>query len=74
MMQKVEKIKNDSDDFYGEYMCDPSRTDAAFFDRVRVDNDIATVKQPHRESAGLSTGVTINHPPVLGWVPTLLKE
>jgi len=33
--------------------CDPSRTDAAFFDRVKVDNDIAAVKQPHRESAGV---------------------
>lgn len=49
---KIEKIKNDSDDFYGEYMCDPSRTDAAFFDRSRVDADIATTKQPTRESAG----------------------
>lgn len=33
--------------------CDPSRTDAAFFDRSRVDVDISAVKQPHRESAGI---------------------
>jgi hypothetical protein len=51
--EKIELLKGDSEDFYGEYMCDPSRTDAAFFDRVRVDNDIAQAKQPHRESAGV---------------------
>lgn len=51
--EKIEKIKNDSDDFYGEYMCDPTRADSAFFDRQRIDNDIAQAKQPHRESAGV---------------------
>jgi len=34
-------------------MCDPTRADSAFFDRIKVDNDIATAKQPHRESAGV---------------------
>jgi hypothetical protein len=52
-LDKVEKIKNDSDDFYGEYMCDPTRADAAFFDRSRIDADIAAAKQPTRESAGV---------------------
>lgn len=52
-LEKIEKIKGDSDDFYGEYMADPSRTDASFFDRSRVDADIAAVKQPTRESAGV---------------------
>lgn len=33
--------------------CDPSRTDASFFDRSRIDADIDTCKQPHRESAGV---------------------
>ena len=51
--EKIESIKADSDDFYGEYMCDPTRADSAFFDRIKVDNDIATAKQPHRESAGV---------------------
>lgn len=51
---KIEDLKVDSLDFYGEYMCDPSRSDATFFDRVRVDRDIAEmVKQPDRESAGV---------------------
>lgn len=52
-LEKIEKIKGDSDDFYGEYMADPTRADAAFFDRSRVDADIATAKQPYRESAGV---------------------
>jgi hypothetical protein len=51
--EKIEKIKNDSNDFYGEYMCDPSRADTAFFDRMKVDADIATAKQAARESAGV---------------------
>jgi hypothetical protein len=49
----IENIKHDSDDFYGEYMCDPSRADSAFFDRKKVDHDISTVRQPDRESAGV---------------------
>jgi hypothetical protein len=51
--EKIAKIKDDADDFYGEYMCDPTRADSAFFDRARVDRDIEGVKQPHRESAGV---------------------
>lgn len=51
--EKVAKIKDDSEDFYGEYMCDPSRADTAFFDRQKVDHDINQVKQPEKESAGV---------------------
>lgn len=51
--EKIASIKDDADDFYGEYMCDPSRSDASFFDRARVDADIAAIKQPYRESAGV---------------------
>lgn len=50
---KIEALKGESDDFYGEYMCDPSRADTAFFERSRVDADIAAAKQPARESAGV---------------------
>jgi len=50
---KIEKIKSDADDFYGEYMCDPTRAEASFFDRAKVDADLATAKQPHMESAGV---------------------
>ena len=51
--EKIEAIKNDSDDFYGEYLCDPTRADASFFDRQRIDADMDTCKQPHTESAGI---------------------
>lgn len=51
--EKIAKIKDDADDFYGEYMCDPTRADASFFERSRVDADINAVKQPTRESAGV---------------------
>lgn len=33
--------------------CDPTRADAAFFDRARVDADLAVAQQPHMESAGV---------------------
>lgn len=52
-LEKIEKIKGDSDDFYGEYMVDPSRADTAFFDRVLLDNDMQRVTQAHTESAGV---------------------
>jgi hypothetical protein len=51
--EKIEKIKGDSDDFFGEYMCDPSRTDAAFFDRAMIDRDLAQCKQPSFEQNGV---------------------
>jgi hypothetical protein len=51
--EKIEKIKNDSDDFYGEYLCDPTRADEAFFERWRIDEALATARQPDRESAGV---------------------
>lgn len=52
--EKIQELENGgTDDFYGEYMCDPSRTDASFFDRARVDADIAVAKQAHSESAGI---------------------
>ena len=51
--EKIELLKVDAEDFYGEYMCDPSRTDTTFFDRSRVDNDMQTASQAHRESAGV---------------------
>lgn len=51
--EKVKAIKDDADDFYGEYMCDPSRADTTFFDRVLVDRDLDATKQPHHESAGV---------------------
>lgn len=49
----IEKKKRDALDWFGDYMCDPSHADTAFFDRWRVDRDIAQATQPHLESAGV---------------------
>lgn len=51
--EKIELLRADALDFYGEYMCDPTRADTAFFDRILVDRDIDNAEQPHRESAGV---------------------
>jgi hypothetical protein len=51
--EKISEIQKDAEDFYGEYMCDPTRADATFFDRIRVDADIEKAEQPHQESAGV---------------------
>jgi hypothetical protein len=51
--EKIELMKADAEDWYGEYLCDPSHADSSFFDRSKIDADIAAVKQPHRESAGI---------------------
>lgn len=49
----VEKLKNDSDDFFGEYNCDPMRSDNKFFDVERVERDIKLCTPPTRTSAGV---------------------
>ena len=52
-LEKIQKIKDDSNDWAGDYLCDPSKADTAFFDRAHVDADLATAKQPIFESAGV---------------------
>ena len=49
---KVEEYRK-SLDFYGEYMCDPSRSENKFFDIERIEEDIKNAKKPSRESAGV---------------------
>lgn len=50
---KIEQLKGEAEDFFGEYMCDPSRADTAFFDRHLIEADISAAKQPITESAGV---------------------
>lgn len=47
------KLQQDALDWYGDYMCDPTRADSAFFERTRIDQDLTLAKQPHFESAGV---------------------
>lgn len=43
---EIEKIKADAEDFYGEYMCDPARSEGKFFDIDRIENDLKACKEP----------------------------
>lgn len=45
-LQEIEKLKSDSEDFYGEYMCDPSRSEGKFFDIDRIENDLKNCRPP----------------------------
>jgi len=38
--EKIAKIKDDADDWEGDYLCDPSKAQDAFFNRVLVDRAI----------------------------------
>ncbi len=47
----IAKIKNEAEDYAGEYLCKPSASKDVYFDRVSVDKQVA--KQPIDEIAGL---------------------
>jgi len=51
--EKVKAIREDVDDFYGEFQCDPAKSDNRFFDYERIENDLKKCKDPIRESAGV---------------------
>jgi hypothetical protein len=46
----IEKIKEDAEDFEGEYLCEPSASQDVFFDRESVDRQVK--KQPIKTIAG----------------------
>lgn len=48
---EIAKIKNDADDYEGEYLCKPSASKDVYFDRESIDKQEA--KQPIDEIAGL---------------------
>ena len=45
-VDKIAQLKKDSLDFFGEYMCDPSRSDGKFFDIDRIESDMKRIKPP----------------------------
>lgn len=49
----IQMLREDSVDFYGEYMCDPTRTADKFFDINRIEEDLKAATQPTYESAGV---------------------
>jgi len=51
---KLQELFDDSDDFWGEYVCDPERSGDKFFDTERVRKDIQELaKDPERVSGGV---------------------
>ena len=53
-LEDIDKIKKDSDDFYGEYMCDPKRSTNRFFDIDKIEADMLKCAQPISKSAGVN--------------------
>lgn len=45
-LKKIEEIKADVDDFWGEYCCDPSRSDNKFFNIDRIESDLHNCRKP----------------------------
>lgn len=43
---KIAQLRRDADDFYGEYMCDPTRSEGKFFDIDRIEKDLKNAKEP----------------------------
>lgn len=60
---KVAQLKKDSDDFFGEYMCQPEKAQGKFFDLDRINQDLKTIaKKPILTSQGVSYwGAVQNH-------------
>lgn len=45
-LAEIDKLKHDSEDFYGEYMQDPARSEGKFFDIDRIDRDLKNCREP----------------------------
>jgi len=59
---KIEQLKKDSEDFYGEYMCDPSKADNKFFNLDKINEDLKNCPAPLWVKNGVKQwGVYENH-------------
>jgi len=47
---KVEQLKKDAEDFYGEYQCDPTKSTNCFFDYQKIREDLKLCTSPKRLS------------------------
>jgi len=45
-IKEIEVLQKDAEDFYGEYMCDPARSEGKFFNIDRIEEDMKNVKAP----------------------------
>lgn len=51
--EDIKRIKADAEDFFGEYMCDPTRAENKFFDVDKLNQDMVNARLPKRESGGV---------------------
>lgn len=49
-IEMIEELKKDSEDFYGEYMCDPTRSEGKFFDVDRIEADMKRCRAPFKKT------------------------
>lgn len=62
-LTEIEKLKQNSEDFYGEYMCDPARSEGKFFDIDRIESDLKAVREPQQVRDGINywNGYLMHH-------------
>jgi hypothetical protein len=51
--EAIDKLKRDSFDFYGEYMCDPQRGENKFFPIDRLEQDMRNAREATKEMLGV---------------------
>lgn len=52
-LEEIERIKKDAEDFYGEYMCDPARSEGKFFDLDMIEEDMKYCEEPIKTVGGV---------------------
>ena len=52
-MADIEKLKYGTQDFFGEYMCDPERADNRYFDPIKLEENFLTAKAQFRTFQGV---------------------
>jgi hypothetical protein len=51
--EKIQELKENAEDWAGDYLCDPTRVGDKFFDVDRVNADLENAKEPLKVSAGV---------------------
>lgn len=52
-IKDIQKIQEDALDFWGDYMCDPNRSENKFFDIERIERDMKLAREADRTSGDL---------------------
>lgn len=51
--EKIQELKDNAEDWAGEYLCDPTRVGDKFFDIDRIEYDLKNALTPIKQSAGV---------------------